>query len=61
MNAALSLDGIVVLELEVEHIVLAPVAKHAAADDLIARCRAHIARIDELLAQSRALRAATAA
>lgn len=49
--------GVEVIELDIEHIVARPVHE----GDLVARFHDHIARIDALLAQSRALRAASAA
>lgn len=61
MNAPLSTAGLVVIELDVEHIDLDTFygkfrAVRAATDNLNARCTAHAATVAALLAESRALR-----
>lgn len=56
--SALSTAGLVVEELDVEHIVLGTQRTVAHPEPLVARCREHMARIQELLASSRALREA---
>lgn len=61
MNAPLSTAGLVVIELDVEHIDLDTFygkfrAVRALTDNLSARCAAHNAAVNALLAESRALR-----
>jgi len=55
----MSTAGLVVEELDVEHIVALPVTDPLASMDLHLRCINQIAQIQMLLAESRALRAWT--
>lgn len=55
----MSTYGIVVVELDVEHVVARPVDDPLRDMDLHLRCIAQIAYIQQLLAESRALRART--
>lgn len=52
----MSTAGLIVEELDIEHIVISA----PSSDDLIVRCREHMARIQALLAKSRALRGTAA-